>query len=139
LRNLALGRATKQDVARQIGMHARTLDRKLVGEGRGFRSLLEEVRRDAAYRYLAESTLPITQIAAMIGFREPAVLTRSCRRWFGCAPRELRRAPGRLGSPSVATSPGADLLARVDTLERENARLRGVIEALTRRPSETAS
>jgi AraC-like DNA-binding protein len=127
--SLASGGTSKQGIARQLGMHARTLERKLAAEGSGFRALIEEVRRDAAHRYLTETTLPITQIAAMLGFGEPAVLTRSCRRWFGCPPRELRNR-ATAGEERAADLSPADLARRVAALERENARLRQLVDRL---------
>jgi AraC-like DNA-binding protein len=132
IRSLATGRATKPEVARLLGMHARTLERKLSAEGAGFRAILEQVRRDAAYRFLTESTLPITQIAGLIGFREPAVLTRSCRRWFGCTPRHVRRATGLPARDGRASPRDADPVARIERLERENARLRRLVDVLRR-------
>ena len=33
----------------------------------------------------------MTRVAAMLGYSEPSVLTRSCHRWFGASPRKFRK------------------------------------------------
>ena len=131
-RQLAEGATAKAEIARRFSLHPRTLDRRLRDEGSSFRALVEEVRRDAAYRYLTETALPVTGVAAMVGYSEPAVLTRRCRQWFGCTPRALRTqaaaaAPDRPPDDESATR-------RLAELERENARLRRLVEALLGRP-----
>ncbi|MBV1917529.1 MAG: helix-turn-helix domain-containing protein, partial [Sphingomonadaceae bacterium] len=35
--------------------------------------------------------LSLTDIAGRLGYSELAVLSRSCRRWFGVPPRQLRQ------------------------------------------------
>jgi len=35
--------------------------------------------------------MPLGQIADLLGFSEQSVLARSCRRWFGVTPKEIRR------------------------------------------------
>lgn len=83
-------------VARLHATHPRTLQRRLAAEGTTFEQVLDDVRRDAARRYLTTTSLPLTQVAALVGFGEQSTLTHAVRRWFGVAPRELRaRAPQR--------------------------------------------
>lgn len=81
---------TPQAVAEQLGVHSRTLQRQLKRAGTSFERLKDEARRESAVHYLQHSLLPITRIATLLGYSETAVLTRSCRRWFGCPPRVLR-------------------------------------------------
>lgn len=95
VRQLAEGKPDKPLIARALSLHPKTLERRLRRENSSYRALLEEVRREAAQRYLTESHLPIIQIAALLGYSEPAVLTRNCRQWFGRAPRDIRLAAGR--------------------------------------------
>jgi AraC-like DNA-binding protein len=71
-------------------MHPRTLQRRLHDEGTTFEALRDDVRRDAASRYLSQTTLPLTRVSALLGYSEPSVFTRSCRRWFAGSPRRLR-------------------------------------------------
>lgn len=80
------------EVASALGMHPRTLQRRLRDEGVNFEEIKDEVRRDAAIRYLGQPSIPLTRVAAMLGYSEPSVLTRSCYRWFGSSPRKYRKA-----------------------------------------------
>ncbi|NYG55975.1 AraC family transcriptional regulator [Nocardioides perillae] len=79
-------------VARLLAVHPRTLQRRLAGEGTTFAAVVDEVRRDTAWRYLTTTDLPLGQVAGLVGLAEQAVLTRCCRRWFGATPTAVRRA-----------------------------------------------
>ena len=90
-RLLSHGGSLHIDVASAIGMHPRTMQRRLSEEGVSFEDIKDEVRREAAIRYLGQPTIPLTRVAAMLGYSEPSVLTRSCHRWFGASPRKFRK------------------------------------------------
>lgn len=77
--------------------HPRTLQRRLAAEGTSFAAILDDVRRDAARRYLTTTDMPMSQVASLIGLSEQATLTRSCRRWWATTPTAIRRdgTPGR--------------------------------------------
>jgi AraC-like DNA-binding protein len=79
-------------IARLLQTHPRTLQRQLAAEDTTFESILDDVRRAAAYRLITQTGLPLTQVTAMVGLAEQSALSRAARRWFGVAPRELRRA-----------------------------------------------
>ncbi|MCC5872682.1 MAG: AraC family transcriptional regulator [Gammaproteobacteria bacterium] len=90
-RLLPIGRCNHVEVAASLGMHPRTLQRRLREEGGlRFNDIKEEVRRDLALQYLSRSDLSLARVAAKLGYSEPSVLTRSCRRWFAQSPTELR-------------------------------------------------
>jgi AraC-like DNA-binding protein len=89
-RLLPIGPCNAVEVAARLGMHPRTLQRRLRDEGLTFEEIRDDVRRDAASRYLCQSTLPLTRVSALLGYSEPSVFTRSCRRWFASSPRRLR-------------------------------------------------
>lgn len=82
-------------VARLLALHPRTLQRRLASEGTSFEAVLDEARRDASYRHLTTTTLPLGQVAALVGFADQSTLSHAVRRWFGCTPRELRRDGAR--------------------------------------------
>ncbi|WP_439815684.1 AraC family transcriptional regulator ligand-binding domain-containing protein [Zavarzinia sp. CC-PAN008] len=89
----ALGRAslTLEDIARAMGAHPRTVQRQLQAEGTSFERLRDQARRDAALRYLENTRLPLVQVSGLLGLAEQSALSRLCRRWFGKAPRTVRR------------------------------------------------
>lgn len=78
-------------VSRRLGLSARTLQRKLKEEGSSFQDVLDEVRRDAAERYLRGRDLAICEVAYLLGFSEPSAFHRAFRRWTGVTPAEFRR------------------------------------------------
>lgn len=78
--------------ARQLRTHPRTLQRRLADEQTTFEDLLDDVRRTAAHRLITQTDLPLSQVTAMVSLAEQSALSRAARRWFGMAPRELRRA-----------------------------------------------
>jgi AraC-like DNA-binding protein len=77
-------------VAAMLAVHPRTLQRRLAAEDTGFAALLDDVRRQAARRYLTGTELPLSQVAALLGFSEQAALTHSCRRWWSATPTRVR-------------------------------------------------
>lgn len=89
---MAMGRVSQTDIASALSLHPKTMQRRLAREGQRFDNLLDTVRRDRFLELLMQSTQPsLAHIALMVGYCEHSVLTRSCHRWFGCSPRELRQ------------------------------------------------
>ena len=89
------GRATLDQVGENLGVPARTLQRLLEKEGRTFATLLNEVRRELALRYLSSSTHSITAIAHMTGYAAPSSFTRWFTAEFGMAPAAWRAEEAR--------------------------------------------
>ncbi|MCB2061325.1 MAG: AraC family transcriptional regulator ligand-binding domain-containing protein [Novosphingobium sp.] len=82
---------TRRNIAGLLRIQERTLNRQLSRKGTSFETIRDEVRRNLAFRYLAREDLSLTEIAGRLGYSELAVLSRSCRRWFGAPPRQLRQ------------------------------------------------
>jgi AraC-like DNA-binding protein len=89
-RLLAEGDCTHAGVATLLGMHPRTLQRRLRSEGTSVETIKDGARRDLALRHLKQSTTPLSRIAKLLGYSETSALSRSCYRWFGLSPRQLR-------------------------------------------------
>ena len=83
--------AGKEQVARLLAVHPRTLQRKLAAEGLTFESIRDRVCRETTLRYLTATRLPLSQVSQLVGFSEQSALTRACKRWFGKAPSAIRR------------------------------------------------
>jgi len=79
-------------VARRLGFSARTLQRRLTASGVSYQQLVDSARREAAARYLANSSLAIGEIAYLLGYSEPSAFHRAFKRWNGTTPHSLRRA-----------------------------------------------
>ncbi|MEM6325629.1 MAG: helix-turn-helix domain-containing protein [Bacteroidota bacterium] len=80
------------DLAARLGLSPRSLQRHLAAEGTSFRAVLDEHRRDVACRRLRATDRPVGEIAAAVGYRDPAVFSRAFQRWLGTTPSAWRRA-----------------------------------------------
>jgi AraC-like DNA-binding protein len=87
---LTQGGATFDDVARELGMSERTLERRLAKRNTSFSRLLDDIRCDLAKRYLVDTDSHLGQLAYLLGYSEPAVLVRAFRRWTGTTPMQFR-------------------------------------------------
>ena len=89
---LPTGTASLELVAAQFDLHPRALHRRLCAEETSFGALIDGVRRETAERYLRETDIGLSHLTRELGYAEQSVLTRSCRRWFGCGPSAYRKA-----------------------------------------------
>lgn len=80
-------------IACMLGLSARTLRRKLDGEGAAFHQLAAEAMPVIAKRYLRDHELSIQQIAAKMGFSDASTFHRAFRRWTGTTPNAFRAQP----------------------------------------------
>jgi AraC-like DNA-binding protein len=87
---LPTGELSAEAVARQFGVHAKTLQRRLVAEGTTYAELVDGTRSELAHRLLTGTDLPVAQVSRRLGYAEHSVFTRACRRWFGVTPTEHR-------------------------------------------------
>lgn len=87
---LARGRVGVDAVAAQLHMSRYTLYKKLRQEGLTFASLLEEVRRTQALKYMQDRSKPLVEIAEQLGFSELSAFSRAFKRWMGTSPAEYR-------------------------------------------------
>lgn len=80
-----------EDVATELGLGVRTLQRRLSTAGTTFRQLCEEARMEEVHRLLSQTELPLTDLAHRLGYSEPSALSRAVHNWFGVRPQQLRR------------------------------------------------
>ncbi|OLP00247.1 AraC family transcriptional regulator [Mycolicibacterium porcinum] len=95
---LPTGELSAQLVARQFGIHPKTMQRRLAAEGTTFPDLVDQIRRELAHRLLVGTDLPVSQAARQLGYAEHSVFTRACKRWFGLTPITYRRTNGQVSS-----------------------------------------
>ena len=84
------GKARVEEIARRVGMSQRTVARRLSVEGVTFTRLLELLRFNLAKRYLTEGSLPISELAWLLGYQEASAFSHAFKRWTGHTPREAR-------------------------------------------------
>lgn len=89
-RTLGANRGTKNEIAAMLGLHPRTLQRRLDDEGATFEVIRDDVYKMAILRFLRETNLPLKQVAGALCFSEQSALTRACQRWFGSSPTQIR-------------------------------------------------
>ena len=90
-RELPSGQLSDAYVARQLFMHPRTLQRRLQAAGTTYKSILTEVRRTLADRYLREGRYTLSEISFLLGFSELSAFSRAFKRWTGQPPRGYRQ------------------------------------------------
>ncbi len=76
--------------AARLAMSTQTLRRRLQQEGQSFQTIKDDWRRDLAISLLADTALPIAEIARRAGFSEPSALHRAFKKWTGLAPGAYR-------------------------------------------------
>jgi AraC-like DNA-binding protein len=99
-RGLPSGRPDLGDVARRMGMSERTLQRRITEEGRSFRDLLADARRELGRRLLADRTVEIDEIAFLLGYQDATSFHRAFRGWEGMSPGRWRERQAT-GAPSL--------------------------------------
>jgi AraC-like DNA-binding protein len=84
-----------ESVARRMGMHERTLNRRLAAAGETFRKVREDVRLEAACQLLEYTEKPAHEIAEILGYSDATAFSRAFRRWSGVAPTKWRASKAR--------------------------------------------
>jgi AraC-like DNA-binding protein len=87
---LPQGNASISRVASSLGLHERTLQRRLAADGAEFSDLLNDVRRELAERYLSNRSYSLTRVAEMLGYAQLSSFTRWFAGEFGAPPGEWR-------------------------------------------------
>jgi|GEM_PF-1003857 len=91
-RRLSDGTPTAESVARELGIGARSLARRLGEEDETFGALLTRVRRERARTLLADPGISQAEVAFMLGYRDQASFHRAFRKWFDTTPAVFRRS-----------------------------------------------
>lgn len=88
---LPTGTVRLELIAAELGLHPKALHRRLATEHTTFAALIDDVRREAADRYLRNTDISLSHLTRELGYAEQSVLSRSCRRWFGCTASSYRK------------------------------------------------
>jgi len=100
-RGLPSGRPDVAEIARELGMSERTMQRRITDEGTTFRDLLAEARKDLGRRLLSNETVQIEEVAYLLGYQDTTSFHRAFREWEGMS-------PGRWREHQVARSEATD-------------------------------
>jgi AraC-like DNA-binding protein len=89
-RSLAGKRPTLQDVAHELGLGTRTLQRRLTDAGITFQKLVEDTRRELARHYLKQRAVELNEAAFLLGFEDVNSFFRAFQEWEGTSPTQWR-------------------------------------------------
>ncbi|MBI2734265.1 MAG: helix-turn-helix domain-containing protein [Aquabacterium sp.] len=78
-------------VADRLGLHPRTLQRRLREEGQQFTDIQTQCRLDMARAGLLAAQCDIESLSAQLGFADRHSFTRAFKRWTGLSPSAWRR------------------------------------------------
>jgi AraC-like DNA-binding protein len=81
-----------QDVARELRVSSRSLQRRLQDSGSSFQRVLEEARRQLARHYLTNSMLELNEAAYLLGYEDVNSFVRAFRTWEGVPPAHWRES-----------------------------------------------
>jgi AraC-like DNA-binding protein len=91
LEQLTSGEASEKDMARQLHMSRRTLQRRLAESNTTYQKLVDDTRRDLAMQYMEDPGKSITDVTFLLGFSGQSAFTRAFRRWTGTSPTNFRQ------------------------------------------------
>ena len=92
-RRLEDGPPTVDEVAAELAMSPRSLQRQLRAEGTTLTALIDGARRARASA-LIEAGVPIVEVTYLLGYADQAVFHRAFKRWTGVTPATYRRQHG---------------------------------------------
>src|SRR5262249_13615776 len=101
IRRLPDGEPRRDQVADELHMSERTLQRRLEEEETSFVQLLDDTRRGLAAEYLGRLHLSLAQAAYLLGFADQSSFSRACKRWFEVSPGQYRSQLRSLAAATV--------------------------------------
>ena len=93
-RALSEGLPKMADIARKLGLSARSFHRRLAEHGLSFQTLTEETRREIAVAMLQEDRYALSEVAFLTGYSEQSAFNRAFKRWMGMTPAAYRKSLG---------------------------------------------
>ena len=87
---LPSGRTQIDDVARELAISKRSLQRRLSEEGTSWLEVLNGSRERLACHYLRSTNLGVAEVSFLLGFEDPNSLFRAFQRWTGTTPEAWR-------------------------------------------------
>lgn len=89
---LLAGEARADQIASRVGLHIRTLHRRLEAEGTHLQQLVTASRQSLAFQLLGNTNLPVSLIAQSLQYQDPNAFSRAFRTWTGSSPQQWRNA-----------------------------------------------
>lgn len=85
-------RPVVDDIAQDLRLSPRTLQRRLQEVGSSYQRVLDEARHEMARYYLRNSVLELAEAAYLLGYEDANSFARAFRTWEGMPPKHWREA-----------------------------------------------
>lgn len=82
--------STLNQIADQLKISERTLQRHLAIEGTTFQIILSETRKDKAEKLLKQNILSIQEISNLLGYADVSHFSRAFKNWTNYTPKAYR-------------------------------------------------
>lgn len=83
--------ATQENVANQLNLSIRNLQRRLKEVGTTYQVILDDSREALALSLIKDLSMPLYEISFLVGFTEPSAFYKAFRRWTGKRPGDYRQ------------------------------------------------
>lgn len=93
------GRIGITNIADDLEISVRSLQRILEQEGNDYKNLIETLRMDLAENYLINSNLTMIQVAQRLGYSQPSSFSRWFKRATGHSPEHFKQENGKSEAP----------------------------------------
>lgn len=87
---LASGKIAIGETSRAIHTSPRTLQRRLEKQNTTYQQVLDSVRAESAAKLIADSSIPLAEIAFRLGYRDQSTFQTAYKRWFSNTPGKTR-------------------------------------------------
>ena len=88
----ALAAGPDPDVAQDLALSTRTLQRRLADAGMAFQAVLDNTRHELACHYLRHTAMPAAEVGHLLGFQDAPAFHRALKGWQGLGPGQYRSA-----------------------------------------------
>ena len=88
--HLSEGPPTVSEIASELAMSTRSLQRRLREEGTSFAAVVDDLRRQKAQLLLRDPNLAVYEVGYLLGYSDPSTFHRAFRRWEGSSPSQYR-------------------------------------------------
>lgn len=92
IERLPHGEPSQEQIAQQLALSPRSLQRRLAEADCSYKGLLDHTRRELALSYLRDARHSVCEITYLLGFSDTSSFTRAFRRWTGSTPSGWRAA-----------------------------------------------
>ncbi len=90
-KHLSGGSPTIEQLAVDMNLSVRSLQRRLEEQGLTFQQVLDEMRESLATVYLGNPSMAIAEAAYLLGYSDASAFSRAFKRWYQVTPSDWRR------------------------------------------------